>query len=58
MRIHFYYISIFIGKINFTDMFTDHCTISNESDELYLKAKGKPNSKVKVVEKAKVSHDH
>ena len=47
------YIHIFTGKINITGLFSD-CTMSNESDELYLKAKAEPNSKVKVVKKAKV----
>ena len=50
-------LSIFTGKINITGLFTD-CTMSNGSNDLYLKAKGKPNSKVMVVKKAKVSHYH
>ena len=54
----FYYVSIFTGKIDFTDIHTDHCTISNKSNKLYLKARAESNSKVKVVKKAKVSHDH
>ena len=51
------YIHIFTGKINVAGLFPN-CTMSNESDKLYLTARGEQNSKVMVVKKAEVSNDH